>query len=880
MSSWHDIAADVEAVELELQPAVDYSFRITAGGDSLPGSRFSLVRPTRRGPALPAEVLGLEVADTEGSVTLVLPDDDRSAVIVSDLARSAAAFPRLGDVPPTIDLGPGLTVSGVAVNEAGDPVAGAGLTGLSWVPNGFGLMQRHQARTGSGGRFEVTGFFAGTASLKADAGDMKFFRNLELKQSVDIGRITLTPSEAVWVNVVNAETGLPVPGAKIRDASGLWTTAGQDGVARLRLDLGRGILVSVKGFLFAQFEVPERAGAAAEEPFVIRLSPAFSVQGVYVASDGHTPAVDGRVSAFRNEDGMSKHSPVAGNGTFSLDLPPGGYSLELSAGNAGLLRLDVRGTAGQVRDLGVVSAPPSAWVSGYLVSEEDYAPLPEATVSYTRPSDDGPLMASALGNVATASANAEGYFEMFGLELGASTLRVQADGFAPRKFEVEANAIGWIDAGVVEVSRGRRIVVRSDVESGLVVLDPGRTGLPQDRLTGRLSGGGALFEAVPEEPFGVMVYENGEPACEKDVKDSSGDEVVSRDRRAVRVTGQVTMGGRPGGGMLVWQRRARDSQFPEGVIRDTTGLLSRTETIVSGRTLELQATLDIEGRYRLERVLPGEWEVIWAPLAGGFQDARTVAVNDGQDEVVLDLRYDGVSVEGLVLDPERQPVALATVTVFPSRQTVASDPNGRFQVLGLEPGSHELRARFGNLRSHPVNAELDEPGSREFVELVLANDPPSEELVITLSGGEGFCFVEMDSSGRRIVRILSGRATAMPEPPLADKVRVACHADGRWILDGWRDLREALDRGVEFDQFDSTASLVLTGDPSAEQVHVTGPGGWNLGSLRMWFGGSSSFSIGETISGLPVGEYTLHRGDEVRTVRTQRRRATEVEFED
>ena len=880
VSPWHAVAAGAEAVELELQPAVDLSFRMTAGGASLPGSRFSLVRPTRHGPTLPPEILGFEVADSEGRLTLVLPDDDRSAVIVTDLARSGTAFPRLSDVPPSIDLGPGLTVSGLAVNEAGEPVVGARLTGQSWIPNGFGLMQRHQARAGADGRFEMTGFFAGSASLKADSGDLTSFRTLDLERSLDIGRVILAPSEAVWIQVVNAATGAAVARARIRDAGGRWTTTGEDGVVRVSPAFGRGIMVSVRGFLFAQFELPERAGATAKEPFVIRLSPAFSVQGVYVASDGRTPAVNGRVNAFRKEDGMSMHSPLATNGAFFLDLPPGGYRLKLSAGNAGLLRLELRGAAGETRDLGIVTAPTSAWVSGYLVSEADSAPIPEATVSYTRPSDDGPLMASALGNVATVSANAEGYFEMFGLELGTSTLRVRADGFAPRRLEVKADTIGWIDAGVVELSRGRRIVVRSDVDSGLVVLDPGRTGLAQDRITGRLSSGSVAFETAPEEPFGLMVYEEGDVVCDQYIENSTGDDIVSCDRSAVRVVGQVTMGGRPGDGMLVWQRRAQDDRLPEGVIRHNDGPIARTETVVSSRTLELQATLDGAGRYRLERVLPGEWEVIWVPLSGGLQNAKTVAVHDGRDEVVLDLRYSGVSLEGLVLDPDRKPVAFATVTVFPSRQTVSSDPSGRFRVLGLKPGSHELRARRGDLRSRLVGVELDEADSREAVALVLERDPPSEELEITLSGGSGFCFVEMGTSVQRIVRILSGRAAAVPEPPLAEKVRIACRADGRWILDGWRDLREALDRGVQFDQFDSTSSIVLVGDPSAARVQVTGPGGWDLGSLRMWFGGASSLSIGETIANLPIGEYMLRWRDDVRTVRTQRRRATEVEFED
>ncbi len=269
--------------------------------------------------------------------------------------------------------------------------------------------------------------------------------------------------------------------------------------------------------------------------------------------------------------------------------------------------------------------------------------MARASVSYTRPSEFGPLLASVVGHVATVKTNAEGYFEIFGLELGRPTLRVQADGFAPRKLEVEAPTIQGIDVGVVELSRGRRVTVRSHIDEGTVVLDSGRTGPPQDRFTANLVEGKASFTAVPEEPFGVLVYEGGDPVREEVEEDAAGDEVVTCNRSAARVTGSVTRGGQPGDGLLVW-RRAADTQLPEGGITYGSGPLARTEELVSTQRLELKATLDGEGRYRLKSVLPGEWEVIWAPLSGGRQDARSVTVPEGR-EAVLDFRYDGISVE-------------------------------------------------------------------------------------------------------------------------------------------------------------------------------------------------------------------------------------------
>ena len=135
-------------------------------------------------------------------------------------------------------------------------------------------------------------------------------------------------------------------------------------------------------------------------------------------------------------------------------------------------------------------------------------------------------------------------------------------------------------------------------------------------------------------------------------------------------------------------------------------------------------------------------------------------------------------------------------------------------------------------------------------------------------------------AGQRTVGIDGGVASTRLPPPLTDRVRVACQADGRWVLTGWQPLEPALDRGLDLDPFESDSSIVLEGDPSTVAVRITGPGGWDLGKLRIWFGGATTFSVGETISNLPEGEYTLRWGNQVRTVWTERRRAAEVEIED
>lgn len=876
VSSWLDVPASQDWASLSLVRQKTYAVQVKVEGKALAAARVSLVESSRASPLAGAELLEFEVADDAGTVEVTLPEGESPAVILSSSGRLAVAYAQIDELPATVALPLGLSVAGRAVTAEGDPVAGVRLRGDSWVQDGFGLMQRHDAIAGVDGSFAVSGLSPGAAALRTVAGDLEFTRTLDLHASVDLGDIVLRSPEAAWLHVVSLASGASVPDARIRNAVGEWRTTNSDGLLRVPLAFGRNVLVAAEGHLLTQFDVPRRAGLTADDALVVALAPALVATGLFVAADGNTPAVEGRAIIRDEENPVLRQEVLGLDGSFYFSLPPGTYSVELSAANAGTRRLTVSGSAGDVVNLGVVVAPMAAWISGTVV-DPAFSPVAGASISYTPPSESGPLVSWALGRTVATATDAEGYFELHGLAVGESTLRVEAAGFAPSEIVAGVKSTEWVDVGFIELSRGRLITVRSDIGRGTVELDVGATGHPRDQLTARFADGEASFEGVTPGPLGVRVLLNGIAVCEDRQAGGVDDAVVVCNDATVSVEGQVTMAGHPGDGMLIW-RRTSDANIPEAVIQSGSGPLQRTDT-VTANVQELQAMLDSEGRYYVDAILPGDWEVIWAPVRSGPQEAKQVSISRSPRRTMVDLRYDGVSLEGVVLDPEYRPVALATVDVFPTGSSVATDQDGRFQVLGLGPGTYQVRARQGHQQSDLVEAELLYSDDREVIELVLDDNPPQDELQISIRGGSsGLCFVEGESFSQQVVSIDAGRATVKLSPPLPRRLRVACRADGQWILDGWQDTRRTLTRGVTLDASQSQSAISLVGEQTPAVIQVTGPGGWDLGLLRQWFGGDARFRVGESILHLPVGEYHLRWSDQLRTVVTRHRRSVEVEI--
>ena len=137
----------------------------------------------------------------------------------------------------------------------------------------------------------------------------------------------------------------------------------------------------------------------------------------------------------------------------------------------------------------------------------------------------------------------------------------------------------------------------------------------------------------------------------------------------------------------------------------------------SGPVTNPAATVDYQGRYRLEGITPGRWHVVASLSAPTRQASGDVSLAVGQERAELDLEFtDGYTLSGLVRswgEPVHGSVRLQGGGTTLGEMT---DGRGGFRFAGLPAGEYQL------------SVYLD-PGYYETRELTLVTD---EELVLDL----------------------------------------------------------------------------------------------------------------------------------------------------
>lgn len=153
----------------------------------------------------------------------------------------------------------------------------------------------------------------------------------------------------------------------------------------------------------------------------VELEASAFIEGFVELPDGK-PAAQARVSAFGADEAVS--TETGSQGGFSLDVPPGTYQVTARQGDkTGSARTRVVVGAGMtLKDVRIRLGAATA-IAGVVRQKDSGAPVADAAISVI-PSGD-------RGDLARATADAGGQFEVGGLAPGAYDVSVQAPGFKP-----------------------------------------------------------------------------------------------------------------------------------------------------------------------------------------------------------------------------------------------------------------------------------------------------------------------------------------------------------------------------------------------------------------------------------------------------------------
>lgn len=158
--------------------------------------------------------------------------------------------------------------------------------------------------------------------------------------------------------------------------------------------------------------------------------------------------------------------------------------------------------------------------------------------------------------------------------------------------------------------------------------------------------------------------------------------------------------------------RLGDAGSIRGVVRDAAGrpapafsvIVTRPRGPLEKEPIATRSFLDADGRYEVEGLAPGDYEVVAAALGSAPSAIAKAAIPDPPGApITLDLSLSkGVALRGTVTDREtKQPIAGARVSVegvlegaagVPLLASAVTDAKGAFDLQGLAPGLRSLTA--------------------------------------------------------------------------------------------------------------------------------------------------------------------------------------------
>jgi hypothetical protein len=708
---------------------------VTAADPDEGGGRFGMLNvrvPTATAP-------GVTGADGRALVRPVVPGPKTVRARKDDWRNASAPAVAVAgqEIPVSLVLEPGASVSGRVQDPDGAPIAGAEVSAMSFAAGDASSETRTTAEDGT---FRIGGLPGRASTVRAGKrGYVSTSANNVQPGTTDVV-LTLAPGGTI-VGTVTEPDGKPSPrframakpegrpGANPMDwqrfASESAGTEFHDGRFRIEGVEPGSWTVEARADRFA----PGRAAGVAvearkETEVAIVLSSGVAVEGVVVRKSDGSPVAGARVRV-----------PAEGIfGEFDMDL-----------------------------DLGALED---------VASEE----LEQSRSFF-----------GAFGK-GEARSGADGRFRIEGLEPGALRLMVSAKGFAPqtaRGLKAPSDGDVRIELGEEAAIEGVVTDMRGAPKAGVTVMIQripvfmrfGSTDEEGRYRVGGLGGGTYLFYVM--EP-GAALNLNSESVLLKEGETTRKDHRIGD---GTRVFGRVTRGGAPVSGVAVMLVPTSRSGGPMGML--TGG---------GGGGFSMGSTKD-DGTYEINGVSPGRYAAsVQTTMGGNAGGGETVDVPRNATEVKHDIALPEAAIRGIVVDAQGAPVVGAAITaldpsVDPGRITdlgsamqgmggqTFSDDAGRFRMADMKPGTYRLRVQAEGRGTEIVENVSSSSGAE--VRVVMGTGVEFKVRVVTADGAavrganvfledaegreltnlSGFDAVRTGEDGRAVVRAPPGPVT-------------------------------------------------------------------------------------------------------------------------
>ncbi|MFQ5700515.1 MAG: carboxypeptidase regulatory-like domain-containing protein [Acidobacteriota bacterium] len=753
-------AGGTRAISLALRAAAAVAGTVRdATGRPLVGAEVRVAGPPPRARSLPIPIflpIGVDpvTTDSQGHFALEgLPP--RVNLQVSVTLEGFVPWQRSGITlrpgerrePMEVLLATGSILSGRLVDQEGNPVEGARVSARrrreGSRSNMMVLIGRRRGHTSSAdsgegpepvtsdedGVFRVRGMKPGvwTLTIKSPGFAPKKVAGLKLEQegeSRDAGEIVLEPG-VVIEGYVQSSTGEPIPFARgiLKDRMFPISefTCESDGHF-VSDDLAPGDIVdlTVEADGYASFEKPGLT--APVEGLMVTLSPSSKVRGEVIDQETREPIPQFSISISRSRSmggagmrvSMAMRGPATSfqseDGTFTIeDVDPGKISVHADApGYREAVISELTVPEGEDLEGVRLLLRRAASVSGMVVDDRG-RPLPNVGVERKQTSGGMGIRIRAGGGSATTT-DADGRFELDGLERGPMTLTFSHPGFETSETDIDTTE----DVRDLRVSLSRGMEIAGTVlsEEGAPIAEATVTASAagSDRFGESVSAttapdGTFVLEGLPEGRYAVKAEATGlQPAVQNGVVLSSG---VSPPPLELRMSGGVSLRGEV-----------------TGIREDELAQVS-VNAVRPGGGFGVTAPVDASGRFEMRGLRPGPVTLVArSGILGGRSLSKTVEIPAGTTEYETTIDFPaGSNLEGTVTRGS-EPVQGATIIFINSATrnsiTARTDQAGNYLAEDIEEGDYEVTVlQFSTGLSHRTEVTVH-ADDRFDIELPLA----------------------------------------------------------------------------------------------------------------------------------------------------------------